>query len=109
MRLAREIVTLYHSAAAADEGEKHFQLVFQKKQTPEDIRLVKTGAGELADILLKNGVIASKSEFRRLVEEGGVRVGGEKIQGAEYAIHTDATVQIGKRRFLKIVVQEETR
>jgi len=69
-------VTLYHSADAASAASKEFDAVFKEKGTPENIPEAKAKKGTaLIDVLVENGVVASKSEARRVIEQGGVKVG----------------------------------
>ncbi|MBI4128582.1 MAG: tyrosine--tRNA ligase [Parcubacteria group bacterium] len=104
MRLAREIVSLF-SSGSADEAERRFVEVFQKKQIPGDVLEIRAAAGDLGEILVTHGVVSSKSEFGRLVGEGAVSVNEEKIQNPKLKIQSGATVQVGKRRFVKITVE----
>lgn len=105
MRLAREIVTLYHTEAAAGVAEGAFVKIFSEGGIPDDLPSVAAGAGAaLADVLLVQGVVSSKTEFRRLVEEGAVtNVGsGQKITDPGVLLSKSCTIKVGKRRFLKI-------
>jgi tyrosyl-tRNA synthetase len=91
MRLAFEIVKMYDGEAAAKAAEENFQNTFTKGGIPEDILTVKEEKGlPLADILIKHGLISSKSEFTRLDKEGAIK----EIENGVY--------RIGKHRFLKI-------
>ena len=77
MELAREIVSIFHGDAAAAAAEEHFRTVFQQRELPEDmpeLRLVQP-TGLLA-LMKDSGLIASSSEGRRLVEQGGVKLDG---------------------------------
>ncbi len=97
MRLAREIVTMYHDQAAAEKAEQNWQNTFSKGEVPEDAPTV--AAGKLRDIVSD----VSMSELRRLVEQGAISyVGGEKISSVDEEVHP-GTVRIGKHRFIKIV------
>ncbi len=103
MRLAREIVTLYHGADAAQAAEAAFVSTFQKGALPEVIEELARHEGETyADALVRAGVVASKSELARLLKAGGVRdaVSGEKYDELPEASGT--TLKIGKRRFVKL-------
>jgi tyrosyl-tRNA synthetase len=109
MRLAREIVTLYHSADAARRAEENFVNTFAKGGVPDDIKEVEVEINTLLiDVLLKEGLVESKSEFRRLESEGAITFvdSGEKIAGHEAKIDQDAILKIGKRRFIKIKVRK---
>lgn len=92
MRLAKEIVTLYHGEDLAHKAEEDFDKKFSKDEVPADILTVKAKEGEkLVDIFLQHGIVASKTEFNRLDKAGAIE---EKEKGV---------YRIGKHRFLKIV------
>lgn len=107
-RLAREIVTLYHSHDDAVSAEKEFDKIFVKKDIPDEIEeraygIPDTGVSIL-QLLSDTDLASSKSEARRLVEQGGVSIDGEKISDSKAIIKANKpiTVKVGKRRFLKI-------
>jgi tyrosyl-tRNA synthetase len=107
MCLARELVTLYHSEKAATEAEKAFVDQFQKKNAPTEAteyRLSKNDA-TLADVLVSAKMVASKGEARRLAQQGGVRVNGDKVTDMNVAASTvvGAMLQVGKRKFIQVV------
>jgi tyrosyl-tRNA synthetase len=107
MRLAREIVTLYHGKDAAEQAAINFENTFKKGGVPEDMKDVSVSQGSLlVDILLTEGLVESKSDFRRLVGEGAVTIHGTevKITDPNTSIKESITVKIGKRRFIKISV-----
>jgi tyrosyl-tRNA synthetase len=102
MKLAREIVTMYHSADAAKAAEANFENVFKNKGVPEDIPEYKAKKGEsLIDALLASGSVASKSEARRLIEQGGVKV-NDKVVSTIDAKAEAGIVKVGKRKFVRI-------
>jgi len=108
MRLAKEITTIYHGEKEAIKAEENFIQTFQKRGTPEDIEIIKVDRGSpLVDVLLKNKIISSKNDFRRLVKEGAIKNtdNGEKITDPDFKISENSTFKIGKKRFLKIVVK----
>jgi len=105
MELAHKIVSMYHTEQAADKAQNDFIKVFQKHTAPSNmptIDLKKTAP--LVDILLDNELVASKSEFRRLLAQKGIKVDGQLVTDQDYKIQAKigATIQVGKRRFLKI-------
>lgn len=107
MRLAREIVTLYHTAEAAKDAEAAFISQFSKKELPDDIKEVSIGKSAvlLLDLLLKQGMIPSKGEGKRLMEQGGIKVNGEKVNNpmAELKLDKEKTLlQVGKRKYLYV-------
>jgi len=108
MRLARELVTLYHGADAAVGAEQHFVQTFQERGIPDDIPSVSVIAGSaLVDTLLKAGMVASKSEWRRLVDGGAVEVVGDGARVTDPSLVVDhaITLKIGKRRFVQLLVE----
>lgn len=106
MRLAREIVTIYHSKQAAQEAEQHFITVFSKKELPDDIKEVKiTGTSMIIiDILMQLNAAPSKGEARRLIQGGAVKYNGNKIENFTdtITIGGDSILQVGKRGFYKL-------
>ena len=108
MRLAREIVSIYHGEEAAKAGEEAFVLTFQKGGLPEDIDVVSVERGvELGDVLLNKKLVASKTEFRRLVEAGSISNldTGNKVETVDFMIADSMSLKIGKKRFLKVIVK----
>lgn len=108
MHLAREIVTMYHSKEDAQKAEEHFTQTFSEGGVPSDIQTVQTQAGTaLADVLIQAGVVTSKTEWRRLVEDGAVALPEkeyEKITDPNVTVSEPLVVKVGKRRFIKIDV-----
>lgn len=105
MRLAYEIVRIYYGDAKAKKAEKEFVKTFQKKEIPDEIEEIKATVGEpLADILTVHGFVNSKSDFRRLIEEGAVSIDGQKISDFQTKVEkTPVIIKIGKKRFIKLV------
>lgn len=106
MRLAREIITQFHDAAAARAAESDFVTRFQKREIPQDMPQHAISAPiTIVDLLAEAGLVASKSEARRLIEGGGVRVNGEKVEGQELQLTPgdEYVVQVGKRKFVRVV------
>jgi tyrosyl-tRNA synthetase len=106
-RLAREIVTLYHSESAARVAEEHFDLIHRRHEIPDDVPTHTLPPGDpvsLAALIRDAGLTASGGEARRLVQQGGVKVGGEVVRDLEVARSSleGAVLQVGKRRFLRL-------
>lgn len=106
MDLAQQIVEIYHGRDAATSAREVFISTFQKRETPEDLEGVEAEEGELlVDLLVREKILASKSEWRRLVEEGGAKTlkdnSEEKITNALVAAKA-GVYKIGKRRFLRV-------
>lgn len=107
MRLARELVTIYHDSEAADKAEKEFIEIFQKKGRPDEIDIYKSDKKEwkLIDLLSETGLVSSKSEARRLIQGGGVRVDEKKVSNIDEVLklsNKEVLLQVGKRKFLKV-------
>lgn len=104
MRLAKEIVTLYHNADQAVEAEKHFLKVFQNNELPEDILTFHCEANQgLLDVLVEGNMTSSKSEARRLILQAGVKVNNQVIEDIYFSDFEDGDIiKVGKRKFIKI-------
>ncbi len=106
MKLASEIVEIFHGAEAAQTAQARFRRVFQQGQTPRDRPiLVLFEATNVVDALSLGGLIRSKSQGRRLIQGGGVRLDGEKVSDINLIIDPPAkgrTLQVGKRRWLRL-------
>lgn len=105
MLLAREIVSIYYSPEQAAAAELHFTTVFQKHALPDDIETaVVVGSPALVEFLAGQKLAASRSEARRLIEQGGVKVAGQTVTDvqARLEFEGEAVVQVGKRRFLRV-------
>ncbi len=102
VRLAKEIVTLYHGKEAADAAENEFDAVFKEGGVPDDILDIHAMSGTpLIETLLEHELIASKSEGRRLIEGGGIKKDNVVVDSM-HAKSEKGTYKIGKRRFIKI-------
>lgn len=105
MRLAHEIVAIYHGEEAAMSAEKNFIETFSKGGIPSDVETVKAAKGEkLVDVLLAHKVVESKTEWRRLVDDGAVSHAetGDKISSADALLESAIVLRVGKKRFIKI-------
>jgi tyrosyl-tRNA synthetase len=110
MQLARRIVQIYHGQQAAALAEAEFKKVFQQRDLPSDIpeidvsALTGNGRVQLVRLLVYAGLTSSNSEARRLLNQGGVRVDGEKIDDAESEIlvRPGLVIQAGKRKFIRL-------
>jgi tyrosyl-tRNA synthetase len=106
--LAKLIIADFHSKADANAAEGDFNRRFVQKETPDEIeeRSIAAGSHNLAQLLADAGLAASKGEARRLIEQGGVRINGEKATAAnaDIAVTPDGVLlQVGKRKFLKLI------
>lgn len=110
-RLGREIVTIYHSAEAAEAAQAEFERVFSQREIPEDIPEVMVPRSDFKDgkvwivrLLVTAKMASSNGEARRLVQQGAVEIDGERIDdvNAEIDIREGQTLRAGKLRFAKL-------
>lgn len=107
MRLAREIVTLYHGKEKAKLAEEAFIETFQEGKVPDDAPLIKATKGALLiELLSASGIVASKTEFKRLIIDGAIKhiEAGDKISDERFTVTSPMTLKVGKRRFVKIEI-----
>jgi tyrosyl-tRNA synthetase len=108
---AAEVVERFHGAAAARDAVADFDARFRQGGVPDDIAEVKlsAGAGGMAiQHVLKNaGLVASTSEALRMIEQGGVKLNGEKVSDKALKLRsgTEAVLQVGKRKFARVTLQ----
>jgi len=107
IRLASEIVALYHGKGEAIHAAKEFSRVFKEKELPSDIPEVFINEKELniLDLLIKAKMAPSKAEARRLVTQGGVAIDGETQEDWKKIVKVKkgSVIRVGKRKFAKIV------
>jgi len=107
VRLAKELIKIYHSEEDANKAEENFEKTFKEGGAPEDVLEVKVNSGyRLDETLIENKIISSKNEWRRLIEQKGITVveSGEKVTDLNYLIKETQTFRVGKKRFIKSVV-----
>ncbi len=103
--LAQEIVKDLHDQKIAVATTEDFSNTFQKKEIPEEMEEIKGGIGDLlGEVLVKNKILPSKSEWRRLVLGKAIHdlIKNENITDADLKINQDLTLKIGKKKFLRI-------
>ncbi len=112
-QLARRLVAEFHSEAAARRAEEEFTRIFRERGLPSEIPVFHLAASvgervELARVLVNSGLAPSMREARRLIEQGGVQVDGERLADprAYIVVKPEFIVQVGKRRFLRIRSRE---
>jgi len=106
MLLAYKIVEMYHGEPAAITAEENFKQVFEEKLNPDEMPKFKTKERNIVEVLVITELASSKSEARRLIKEGGIKVDGKKVTDENFRIEKiDAdgvVIQKGKRHFAKI-------
>jgi len=105
LRLAENITGQYHGKALAEKAKGEFEGIFSKGELPEHIpvhKLKKQKSG-IIDILLESGLTESRNAARRLINQGGVSLDGERIGKEDVIIDKEGVLKVGKRRFLKLI------
>jgi tyrosyl-tRNA synthetase len=115
-RLAHEIVRQFHGKQAADEAQKHFTQVLQKRGIPKETRTVELRGvtrlsgklqvevqRDITGLLVEAGLAKSRSEANRLLAQGAIEVDGEKVGTSLVSLKDGSIIKVGKRRFLKMV------
>lgn len=104
MRLAHEIVASFYGEEDADQAQEAFVRLFQQRQAPEEMPEFRLQPGQtVLDLLITAGLVASKSEGRRLIAQRGVRLDGEVLEDATSVLTRGGVLQVGKRHFLRLV------
>lgn len=103
-RLAEEIVTLYHGTKKAAAASEEFDRVFSQKEKPFDIPEMKVKSQNIIDLLVETKLSPSKSEARRLVQQGGVKLNDMVITEWDDMLDVEdgQVLQAGKRKFIKL-------
>jgi tyrosyl-tRNA synthetase len=106
--LAQELIARFHSRKAADEALQEFEARFRQGAIPEDIAEFTLGGGPLgiAQVLKQANLTSSTSEALRMIEQGGVKLNGEKVSDKALALASGEVVvlQVGKRKFARVTV-----
>ncbi|HJX12276.1 MAG TPA: tyrosine--tRNA ligase [Dehalococcoidales bacterium] len=105
-RLARELVTQLYSAREAAAAEAHFSKVVQQGETPDEMRTIELSDSnpDIRRILVAEGMVGSMSEAVRLINQGAVKINGEKLSTFNARVQNDSIIQVGKRLFVKVVI-----
>jgi len=106
-KLAREIIKIYYNEKISSQAELNFDRIFIKKDIPKDIPTFKlSGEMKLVDIIYDSKTVQSKSEIKRLIKQGAVKIDDLTILDISHVISSDSDtiIKVGKRRFVKAVV-----
>lgn len=106
--LAKIITALYHSELEVKEAIEFYDLAFRKKDIPDNIPEIESESNILMDLiplLVQNNIISSKSEFKRLIAQGGVRVNQEKINDMDLKLINNDVIKIGKKKFIRVKIK----
>jgi len=108
--LAKEIVARFHGATAAETAAADFEARFKRDEIPQDVREVRLQSGAeglpIPQVLKQAGLTASTSEALRMIEQGGVKVNGEKVRDKSLRLVRGerCVVQVGKRKFACVTI-----
>ncbi len=108
VELAKCIITMYHSKEAAENAENEFNRIFKKGGTPDNVpekKLEQEKEYPFLSLLNDLDLTESNSESRRMIKQGAVKINGQRIDNANYIYiaKKDDIIQVGKRKFIKII------
>ncbi len=108
-KLARTLVSMYYDAEAGRIAEEEFDRIFVDKSLPDQIEEYKlksgNGISNISTLMVTSKLASSKSDARRLIEQGGVSIDGEKVTDFNAPLPTkpEFVLKVGKRRFLRVL------
>lgn len=110
VKLAKTIIAQYHNIDEAEKAEKEFINIFSKNQIPDDINefeliLEDDGNYWIPKLLQLLGLVSSTSDGKRMLDQGGVKINGEKITDNNLKVENGMVIQVGKRKFVKIITK----
>lgn len=103
LKLAFEIVRMYHSDGPAKKAQDYFVKTFTKKEIPLNVPQFKPSTYNIVSILVESELASSKSEARRVLKQRGVKINGEIIDTEDYRVPHGSVLQKGKRNFIEII------
>ncbi len=105
LRLAYEVVRTFLGDSAASKGKDFFKTVIQSKEAPTQISEIKPSDYEITTLLVESNICKSKSEVRRVIDEGGVKINDEKVESGDYfaKVKSGDIIKKGNRWFVKVV------
>ncbi len=101
--LASEIVRMYHSDKAAQTAKDYFTKVFSQREIPSERQKFHPEHYDIVSVLSESGLAVSRSDARRIVEQGGVKVDGQIVKNIDFTVNPGSVLQKGKIRFLDII------
>jgi tyrosyl-tRNA synthetase len=109
-RLAHEVVMLLNGKAAADGAQAEFERVFQKREEPEraqemalDFGTARVLTVDITLLLAQSGLVPSRSEARRLLDQGALAIDGETVTKHQVEVHPSTLIHVGRHRFLRLI------
>jgi tyrosyl-tRNA synthetase len=103
LKLAKEIVKIYHSEKKAIDAEDYFVKTFSKKETPDQMLEFKPKNYNIVEVLAESKLISSKGEGRRVLSQGGVKVNEKVVRDINYELKKGDVLRKGKLKFLRIL------
>jgi tyrosyl-tRNA synthetase len=110
VELAQEIVTRFHSSSAAQAALANFEARFKQGEIPQDLEPIRLAGGpfSIGQLLKDCGLVSSGSEANRNIEQGGVKINGERVSDRHLQLEAgDYVLQVGKRRFARVLIGGE--
>jgi tyrosyl-tRNA synthetase len=106
-RFAREIVARFHGAQAAERAEGEFAARFREGAVPENMPEKTLADGHILKVLKEAGLVPSTTEATRMIEQGGVRIDGQKVEDRALQLRAGGTyvLQVGKRKFARVTIK----
>jgi len=96
------IVAQLHSPSAADAAQKHFESTVQAGNLSSDPVTVTVSSYNIVDVLVETGLASSKSEAKRLIDQGGVKVDNSPVTSLQFTVTGGSVISVGNRKFVKI-------
>jgi tyrosyl-tRNA synthetase len=103
MKLAHELVRMYHSESDAASAENDFVRTFSRKEIPANVPTLFPRSYEIVSLLIEAKAASSKSEARRIIAEGGVKIDRKTVKDVNYVVPPGSLLQKGKKVFVKIL------
>jgi len=104
---AKEIVARFHSADAARQAEEAFEARFRRGELPDEVPEVEVKETQILKVLKEAGLVPSANEAARMIEQGGVRVNGEKVsdRNLQFKRGDVPVIQVGKRKVARVTIK----
>ncbi len=106
---AKEIITRFHNASAAEAAHENFEKMFRDKEIPDDIETAAMGRNDagtwLPKLMVTMGLVPSTSEGKRMIKQGAVTINGQKMSSEDLPDGDEFVIKVGKRKFKKLILQ----
>lgn len=107
IKLAKELISMYHNEEEAEKAEERFKLVFSQRDIPDDIPEISSVEAEvwLPKFLNDNDMVDSTSDGRRMIKQGALKINGQKYSEEKIVLEEGMVIQLGKRKFARIATK----